>query len=340
MDHFGSAEAVFEARPKELRAIPGIADKTIGELQLPQPHLEADKIIQFAERNGIRIHHYLDDDYPKRCKQQHAAPAILYSAGAVQLNHQRTVAVVGTRKPSARGMRQTERLIATLRDFQPMIISGLAYGIDIHAHREALKLGLPTTGVLGSGLDNVYPAAHRATAKQMLEHGGLISTYPHWMGPERDHFPARNRVVAMLSDIVVVIESAERGGSIITANMTRELGKPTGAFPGRYDDKSSAGCNLLIKESGAHLIESADDIARVLKWHRSELHNHQGTLFKALDEKEQAVVTQLSRQPATSVDELNRELKWPAAQLASKLLEMELKGLIKTAPGQRYRLAQ
>lgn len=340
MDHFGSAEAVFEARAKELRAIPGVADKTISELQQSLPQIEAEKIIQFAERHGIWIHHYLDDNYPARCKSQHSAPAILYSTGNLDLNHQRTVAVVGTRKPSARGIRQTERLLSTLRDFQPMIISGLAYGIDICAHREALKLGLPTVGVLGSGLDNIYPAAHRTAAKQMLEHGGLLSTYPHWMGPERDHFPARNRIVAMLSDIVVVVESAERGGSIITANMTREMHKPIGAFPGRYDDKSSAGCNRLIKEDGAHLIESGGDIARILKWHRSELHNHQGTLFKALDEKEQAVVTQLSRQPDTSVDELSRELQWPSAQLAGKLLEMELKGLVKVVPGHRYRLAQ
>lgn len=340
MDHFGSAEAVFQATPKELRAISGIADKTIGELKMPQAQVEADRIIRFAERNGIRIHHYLDEDYPTRCKNHHAAPAILYSTGTVDLNHQRTVAVVGTRKPSARGIRQTERLLSSLRDFQPMIISGLAYGIDICAHREALKIGLPTTGVLGSGLDKVYPAAHRLTAKQMQEHGGLISTYPHWMGPERDHFPARNRIVAMLSDIVIVIESAERGGSIITANMTRELKKPIGAFPGRYDDKSSAGCNLLIKADGAHLVESGDDIARILGWHRSELHNQQGTLFNTLDAKEQAVVAELSKQSATSVDELNRALQWTTAQLAGKLLEMELKGLVKTVPGHRYRLAQ
>lgn len=336
--HFGSAAAVFQAKPKALRAVPGIGNQIIGELQLPKPQYEAEQIIRFAERQGIQIIHFQDENYPTRLREQTGAPPLLYYKGTAELDHRRTIAVIGTRKPSARGIRQTEHLLATLQPYQPLVISGLAYGIDICAHRESLKQGLPTLGVLGSGLQKIYPHAHRATAQEMLAAGGILTTYPHWIGPERDHFPARNRIVAMLADIVIVVESAMRGGSIITAQMAKTMQKPLAAFPARYDDKNSAGSNDLIKNAGAHLIESGDDIGQLMGWHISALHNKQGSLFQCLDEQEQAIVAQLSQQTSTAVDELGRSLSWPATQLAGKLLEMEIKGLIKVLPGHRYRL--
>ncbi|MEL6275157.1 MAG: DNA-processing protein DprA, partial [Bacteroidota bacterium] len=234
---------------------------------------------------------------------------------------------------------QTELLLSGLKEYQPLIISGLAYGVDINAHRKSLQVGLSTVGVLGSGLNKIYPDAHRSTAKKMFATGGLLSVYPHWVGPEKDHFPARNRIVAMLADMVIVVESDRQGGSMITANMANEMKTPVGAFPGRHEDKKSAGCNELIKKHRAHLIESAEDVAQVLNWLKSELHNQQGKLFQDLTEEEQAIVKQLTEYPDASVDDLRKSLAWPAAKLAGKILDMELKGMLRVLPGPRYRLA-
>lgn len=338
-NHFGSAEAIFDARPSALREVEGMGNALIGALQLPAPQFEAKGIMRFAERNDIQIIHYTDEAYPKRFRQQHGAPALFYYKGTADLQHKRTVAIIGTRKPTSRGIAQTEMLLSGLKVYDPLVISGLAYGIDICAHREALKQGLSTVGVLGSGLNQIYPHLHRGTAEQMITQGGLLSTHPHFVGPERDHFPARNRLVAMLADIVVVMESEVKGGSIITANMGLEAGKPVAAFPGRFDDKKSAGCNAIIKQQGCHLVEHADDVAKILNWYKSELQNKQGQLFQELTDTEKEIVKQLGEADGVSVDELSRQLEWSAGQLAGQLLSMECKGLVKALPGQRYRLA-
>ncbi len=337
--HFGSAQAVFEARPKELKAIPGLSAATLASFKTDTPHLEAERIIEYADRNNIRIFYYLDEDYPKRFEGTAAAPYLFYFKGTADLNTKRSVAIVGTRSPTTKGIRQTEHLLTGLKEYQPLVVSGLAYGIDIRAHREALRQAMPTIGVLGSGLGKIYPDTHVQVAQQMMENGGLLTTHPHWVGPEREHFPARNRVVAMLADLVVVVESDQRGGSIITANMAKELGTPVAAFPGRFDDRASAGCNMLIRDQGARLVTAAEDVAHYLQWRKSELHNRQGHLFKELSPDEQAVVAQLSEQTEVEVDAMRRGLGWPAVQLAGRLLEMELKGLVKVLPGNRYRLA-
>lgn len=337
-NYFGSARAVFEARPKELKSIEGVGPSIINSLKSPEPFLQAELIICFAERNGVQIIHFTDPDYPPRLKRQNGAPTLFYYRGTKVLSHQRTIAVIGTRQATQRGIAQTEKLLSGLKAYQPLVISGLAYGIDICAHRAALEHDLPTIGVLGSGLDQIYPSAHRHTARAMFENGGLLSTYPHFIGPEREHFPARNRVVAMLADIIVVVESDQTGGSIITANMGRSMNVPIAAFPGRWDDKKSAGCNAIIKQGG-HLIESAEDVAKILQWQGSNLINQQGQLFKTLSTNEQNIVSELGHVEGLSMDELGRKLTWTSSQLAIELLNMEVKGLVKVLPGQRYRLA-
>lgn len=338
-NHFGSAEAVFSARPRELQDLPGIGKALIDGLALDAPVREAEYIVRFAEEHGIRIFHFSDPDFPTRFHQQSQSPALFYYRGTQILNLRRTIAIVGTRKPTDRGIRHTEVLLSGLATYQPLIISGLAYGIDICAHREALKHGLPTLGVLGSGLDQIYPGSHWSVARKMMDNGGLLTAYPHFITPEREHFPARNRLVAHLADAVVVMESEARGGSIITANMGLEAGKVVGAFPGRFDDLKSAGCNLLVKQGGAHLIESAEDLARILGWHSSEPGGQQGTLFEELNETERQIITALDSADDLAIDELGRKLEWPSGQLAGQLLSMECKGLIKVLPGHRYRLA-
>lgn len=336
-DHFGSAAEVFRAKASDLRSVPGVADGIISELQRPEAQQEAEKITSFADRHDIRVFHYQDADFPNRMRHMAGSPALFYYKGAADLNARRTIAIVGTRQPSSRGIRQTEQLLAELSSYQPLVYSGLAYGIDIHAHRNALQHELSTVAVLGSGLDRIYPDIHRTTARRMLSAGGLLTTHPHWMSPEREHFPARNRIVAMLAEVIIVVESDRKGGSIITANMARTMGRPVAAFPGRTDDKKSAGCNQLIKEGG-WLIERGEDIVDRLGWQKSKLAHRQGRLFQELSAEERAVVEQLSDQHDATVDQLRRSLSWSPVQLAGKLLEMEIKGLIRALPGQRYRL--
>ncbi|MEM7572817.1 MAG: DNA-processing protein DprA [Bacteroidota bacterium] len=336
--HCGTAEEVFHTPARQLRKIPGIADRTIEYLQAPQPLLEAEAILEYAQRKGIQIYYFADSSYPRNLQVYQQAPLILYAQGEVNLSPDRSLAVVGTRKVSREGIRQTERLLEPMVDFQPLIISGLAYGVDIQAHRSAIKLGLPTVAVLGSGHAKIYPSEHQRTAEQMLENGGVLSTYPYWQKPEREHFPARNRVVAMLTDCTVVVESGTKGGSVITARMTAELNKPVGACPGRGGHPHTAGCNQLIKSGLASMICSGEDVAELLNWRPQTQLAKQAQLFAELSPDESQIVAQFKERAELAVDELKRELDFSPAQLAGKLLAMECKGLLDVLPGQRYRL--
>jgi len=266
--HFTSAEEVFRARTQELCLVDGIAEKTAAAFEDTDRALrEAETIIRHAERHDISLLCCLDDNFPSRMQPHTGAAPILYYYGEADLNNPRTLAVVGTREMSSNGARQIERILDPLADFSPLVVSGLAYGVDIYAHRRCLQTGLPTLAVMGSGFDRIYPQAHGKTALRMAENGGgVLTAYPFWAKPEKDHFPARNRVVAMLSDLTVVVESAERGGSMITARMAHELGRKVGACPGRGGDPLTEGCNILIKTGRAHLIESAQDIIGLLGW--------------------------------------------------------------------------
>ena len=339
IQYFTSAEEVFRARPQELCAVDGIAEKTAALFKdTERAQRDAETIIRHAERHNIRIFCCLDEDFPSRMQQQTGAAAILYYYGEAELNNPRTLAIVGTREMSSHGARQIERLIDPLADYSPLVVSGLAYGVDIYAHRRCLQAGLPTLAVMGNGFDRIYPQAHGKTALRMAENGGgVLTAYPFWVKPEKDHFPARNRVVAMLSDLTVVVESAARGGSMITARMAHELGRKVGACPGRGGDLLTEGCNTLIKTGRAHLIESADDIVRLLGW-KGHAAGRQQRLFEELPPEEQGLVDLLRDRDGVEIDELHLSLQQPPAQLAGLLLTMEMKGLIAALPGHRYRL--
>ena len=336
--HCGSAEEVFHTPARQLHKIKGIAGRTIQQLQAPQPLLEAEAILEYAQRKGISIYYFGDASYPRNMQAYNQAPLILYAQGKVDLSPNRSLAVVGTRKVSREGIRQTERLLEPLIDYKPLIISGLAYGVDIHAHRSAVRLGLATVAVLGSGHAKIYPSEHIRTAEQMLENGGLISVYPYWQKPEREHFPARNRIVAMLADCTVVVESGTSGGSVITAKMTAELNKAVGACPGRGGHPHTAGCNQLIKSGLASMICGGEDVVELLNWQPQQQLARQAQLFAELSPDESRIVAQLKERPELAVDELKRQLDFTPSQLASQLLAMECKGLLDVLPGQRYRL--
>ncbi|MGB3545599.1 MAG: DNA-processing protein DprA [Saprospiraceae bacterium] len=342
ISYCGGAEAVFQASVRELCKIPGINQVTARAIQQPEPLREAERELTFTDRHDIRVISYLDPDYPARLRNYPAAPTLFYYRGEADLNAVRTIAVVGTRQMKDYGARHTQRIIAELQPYAPLVISGLAFGVDGAAHRQCLAQNLPTLGVMGSGMQHIYPAAHRDLARRMVEAGGgLLTEYPSWSSPDREHFPARNRIVAMLSDAIVVIQTARKGGSIITAQMGNEYKKIVFALPGRADDSLSDGCNWLIKTDRARLIQSAEDIVHHLKWQQTTDEPKQARLFADLSLPEQAVIDLLPMEAGqgVSVDEMSYRLQTDANQLASLLLQMECKDLIRALPGNRYGLA-
>lgn len=337
--HFGSAEMALRAGPDELKAVGGIADRTAARFGSGAYEKEAERILSFAGRNEVDILVTGGEAYPPMLNGFADAPPVLYHRGGTDFSRPRSAAIVGTRKMSTLGGQQVERLLDLWANHEVLIVSGLAYGVDAAAHRRALHLGLPTLAVLGSGFEHIYPGAHRDLAQRMCERGGgVLTEYPPWYTPEREHFPARNRIVAMLSQITVVVESDRRGGSMITANMAHEYGRRVGACPGRGGDTRTAGCNALIKAGKAHLIEDGGDVINLMGWKGGKASLKQMNLFQKLSEEERQLVDFLNERDSGSIDELHRTLGIPPAKLAGVLLTLEVQGVIASLPGHRYRL--
>ncbi|MBB4079066.1 DNA processing protein [Lewinella aquimaris] len=336
--HFGSPAAVLEAGRRELLEIPGIAERTATQFEGTQHLREAERIGQFCTSHRVNVLFWSGEAYPFPLAKYDTAPAVLYHYGTTDFTNTRSVAIVGTRRMSALGAQQVERIIDPLAGSGVLVVSGLAYGVDITAHRRSMQFGLPTLAVLGSGLQHIYPRTHRKVALEMAERGGgLLTEYPPWQSPEREHFPARNRIVAMLADITVVVESDTSGGSMITANMAHGYGRRVGACPGRGGDSRTAGCNALIKSGRAHLIEGGDDILRLLNW-QSGAASSQLRLFD-LEPGERQLVDLLRTEESLAIDDLIRGMELPPTKLAGTLLTLEMKGIITALPGQRYRVA-
>lgn len=333
----GGVQAVFEAKKKELVKIPGIGESIADNIIKQDVLRQAEEELRFIEKNGVQPIFYLDKDYPKRLKHHHDSPLLLFYQGTSNLNLDRTVAIVGTRQPTVQGKIICEEIVEGLRPYKPLIISGLAYGIDITAHQKALDCGLETIGVLGHGLGRIYPASHRRTAQKMISQGGLLSEYTSSVGPDREHFPMRNRIVAALCDALIVIETAKKGGSIITAKLADKYSKDVFAVPGRLRDEKSEGCNHLIKSHKASLIESAEDIAYVLRWEKENGQRvQQQELFVELSEQEKKVIDYLNEAEEAGIDRLTADTSIGNSEMAALLLNLEFKGMVKTLPGKRY----
>lgn len=335
----GSPRAVFEARKKELVKIPGIGDHTANCIREKKALEMAERECEFIEKHAVQPIFYLDKAFPERLANLPDAPIMLYYRGTADLNHPRTVAIVGTRKPSPYGLKACEELVDGLRTYGVQIISGLAYGIDVCAHRQCLHANIPTIGVLGHGLGRIYPAQHRQVAEKMSRQGGLLTEYTSQTTPEREHFPMRNRIVAGLCDVLIVVETARKGGSMITAHLANDYHKDVFAFPGRTKDTYAQGCNLLIKSHRAALIEEAKDIAYVMRWEELDKSQPKQTeLFVELTEEEKLIVNLLREHEGISIDRLTFSTRMKGSTLASLLLNLEFKGMIKTLPGKRYTL--
>ncbi len=337
ISYCGGVREVFKAKKSTLLKIPGIGEKKVFEILNSDALIKAEEEFKVLNKEGIQFHFYLDDGYPSRLKHFQDAPVVLYYQGNFNFEHQRTVAIVGTRKPSHYGINQCEQLIADLKVFDVQIISGLAYGVDTTSHRKCLDENIETVAVLGSGLGKVYPATNYSLSRKMLQRGGIISEFPIYTKPDRENFPKRNRIISALSDVIVVIESAIKGGSMITALYANDQNKDVFAVPGKNSDEMSAGCNFLIKTNQAHLLNSAKDIAYIMRWDQKTAAK-QLELQINLDNKEEKLIDIL-KQSAESIDILMYKSGLKLSEVTSTLLNLEFKGIVKSLPGKKYILA-
>lgn len=339
VSYCGSAAAVFSATKKELRKIPGIGAVVIDNLQQADALLQAERELRFIEEYGIVPLFYTDARYPARLLQSYDAPVMLFFKGNDPeiLQKEKIISIVGTRQPTEHGKAVCEELVAGLAPYGVLVVSGLAYGIDVTAHRKACAVGAPTVGVLGHGLGSIYPSQHRSIAMKMIENGGLLSEYGHKIPPDREHFPMRNRIIAGMCDALIVVETAASGGSMITANMANRLSCEVFAVPGRPGDPKSAGCNYLIRTQQAHLIETAEDIATLMRWDDEPQRKAvQTQLLLDLDPVERQLMDLVREKPGIAIDELALSCQLPPGELASRILSLEFRGVLRTLPGKRY----
>lgn len=341
VSYCGSAEAVFKTPKSKLLKIPGIGTLTADSISKDVPIQKAEVELTKCEKEGVQILLHTDKSFPKRLNHISDAPSLLYVKGSADLNASKIVSIVGTRKATSYGKEITDNIIEYLAPHNPIIVSGLAYGIDIQAHKSALKYELPTIGILASGVNVIYPAIHRETANKMIEHGALISENPLDAKPDAPKFPARNRIIAGMADAIVVIEAAAKGGALITAEIANSYNKDVFAVPGNVNSEFSVGCNNLIRSNKAHLINSGRDIEYIMNWDvEDKTSGNKLPDLSELDENELNIVNALAEhKEGMMIDNLSWKTSFSVSQLASILLNLEFKGLVISLPGKRFKLA-
>ena len=304
----------------------------------------AEKELAFVEKHGIGLYYYKDANYPYRLAQCVDAPLLMYAKGNVNVDTKHVLSIVGTRMPSERGKDWCRRLVLDLAAKVPdlTIVSGLAYGIDVVAHKAALEAGIPTVIIPAHGLDRIYPSVHRQVAIQSLDKGGVLTEYACGTEPERFNFVARNRIVAGLADAVVVVESKKKGGSLITADMAIDYGRDVFALPGRSDDECSAGCNDLIKRNRAQLIENADDLIAAMQWEDVKREAVQTTMVEMLADvsptQEQLVALLREAEEGLHINQIVMETQMSYGAVSADLVMLELEDIVKSMPGGMWRI--
>lgn len=336
----GGVKAVFMEKKRALLKIPGIGEQTINAIANHNVFGRAEEELSFIEKNKIVPLFYLDKEYPIRLKHCHDSPLMLYYKGTSDLNAPKVIAMVGTRKATEYGRDICRKIIEGLVEQNVLIVSGLAYGIDTWSHKAALDNKLDTVGVLGHGLDRIYPFANRALAEKMTGSGGLLCEYMSNTMPDRENFPMRNRIIAGISDAVIVVEAGASGGALITAEIANSYNRDVFAVPGRLGDPHSEGCNKLIKINKAALIQSAKDISYLLNWNdeKDQKKVVQRQLFLDLSPDEELIVNTLREKGDMEIDTLLLETLLMPAKAASVLLNLEFEGVIRCLPGKVYRL--
>ncbi len=342
VSYCGSASEVFKTKEKLLQKIPGIGVINAKHVVNNKNVLKrAEKEIEFILKYKIKPLFFTDEEYPQRLKFCNDSPVLLYYKGNANLNTEKIVAVVGTRKPDDYGIDITNKLIADLAGTGILVVSGLAYGIDVHAHKYALDNGLQTVGVVAHGLDRVYPGSHTALAKKMIKHGGLLTDFMSETNPDAVNFPKRNRIVAGLCDALLVVQSKREGGSLITATIAHSYNKDVFAFPGEAGSELSEGCNGLIKRNRAGLIESAADLLDAMNWGFDKLNHRnakkkQVPLLISLSDDEQKIAQTFQQKKQLSLDEICYASEMSVSAVSTLLLQLEFSNLIKSKPGKVY----
>jgi DNA processing protein len=340
LKHFGSAKAVFEAvKDKNLQ----VADIGTFKLQAINEFNDWERVtheIKFIEENNLEVVTIFDDNYPDRLFHAPDGPIMYFQKGNFNIKQSKIISIVGTRNITPYGKRMVEDIVEGLKEHNPLIISGLAYGVDVEAHLNAVKHNLTTVGVLGHGFNRIYPSMHKKIAEKMLANGGLISEF--WSSDivDRNNFLKRNRIVAGLSEATIIIESGEKGGSLVTADIANSYNRDVFAVPGRSTDKFSLGCNNLIKRNQAALITSAQDIIDFLQWETKEKTNKnvQLNLFVDLNPEEQRIFDFLQENGKTTLDEIAFSLEMPISKTAQILLGLELQNVITSLAGKQYEI--
>ena len=348
--HFGSAQDVYNSSLRELVKIPGVRKCTAQAILRKDTLSHAEALLTSHQRAGVKIVTLWEDTYPDRLRHAYNAPPLLYMKGNADLNDLRIVSIVGTREATPYGKKVIEKLLAELSGYPLLIVSGLAYGIDIHAHKIALQYGLSTLAVLANGLDIVYPSAHKNVVEAMLKQGGLLSEHPIKTKPEAFQFAARNRIIAGLSDVVVVVEAGQKSGALITANYANEYDREVFAVAGNIYEPRSMGCHQLIKTHRAHLLTDVSDILQVMNWDaRVSTHNAPKptdiqvvlaeTLARLTNTERLIVQALMELQKEAHIDELSQQAQVSSSFIAAALLQLELKKVISYTPGRKIALA-
>ena len=331
-DHYRELAGINSRLEKAVRY--GLNDKVLWK--------RTEREMKFIEKYKIRVLFFLDEDYPWRLSDCYDSPVYLFYKGNADLNTDKVIGVVGTRSATEYGKSVTRELIQGLREESPLIVSGLAYGIDSQAHRAALDNGLDTAGVLGHGLDRIYPGNNRIMAEKMLEQGGLVTEFFSCTEPDRENFPMRNRIIAGLCDAIIVVEAAEEGGALITADIAYSYNKDVFVVPGRVTDKYSCGCNMLVKQKKADIIRNADDLMFEMKWRETRVTATvvQPKLFIPLTMDEGKIVNLLFAEGDLSIDQISRKSGLPVNKTAAALLNLEIENVVQCKPGKLFSISR
>lgn len=334
---FGNASAIFKAKSAELAAVDGIGSVLLKNLRDKSIFLKAEKELEFIRKNNINVSFFQDQNYPERLKHCFDAPILIFTAGNIDFQNKKMISIVGTRQITSYGTDFCRKLIEDLAPLDPLIVSGFAYGVDIVAHQIAMDCNLQTIGVLAHGLNQIYPRAHKKYMSKMEDNGGFITEFWSDSNPDKEKFVRRNRIVAGMTEATIVIESADKGGSLITANMANEYNRDVFAVPGRVTDKYSQGCNNLIKTQKANVLTSAADLIYMLNWDIKEKpKNIQKQLFVELEPDEQKVYDFLQKNGKELLDIIAVQCDFPIFKMSGILINMELKGLIRPLPGKLF----
>ena len=337
----GSEEMFFRASTSQVSAVMGFRNRHMDDAYRQKLLSEAQREAAFVRDNSIKAIYYTDPDYPALLAQCEDAPLMVYTLGSASLNPQQSISIVGTRHITPYGLDFTDKLVKGLAERVKggvTVVSGLAYGVDVAAHKAAVKCGLPTIGVLAHGLNTIYPAAHRSMAADMVRNGGaLLTDYRSCDAIHKGNFLARNRIVAGMTHCTLVVESARKGGAMVTARIATGYCRDVFALPGRVSDTYSQGCNHLITLCVAKLIQDVDDLITDMNWPQNEVRTEQLSLFDDLGDEELAVIQYLSDHGDSQINKLSVELDIPVGRLSSMLIDLEFKGLVAAMPGGTYR---